>query len=329
MHIADGRAGVHRTVPVLSLLPRVEGKTRRVCKSSQSAPDVELRSRRDRRHVAELGREFCGRRNRAARGGNRPRQRVPGRSLAQDGRRSACSGITVDEDTAAPAWAISSMRRHGGDQPRQRQRRPLLRRAQQPVRQPDFAERHRRAEAPLSAAADQRRARRRAGDERARRRVRRGRHAPPRRQARRPLRAERHQDVDHQRSRRRRAGGLCQDRPGRRPARDHRVPGREGDARLQLRPEARQAGHARQQHRRAGVPGLRGAGRQRARQRRARRQRADERAGLRACGAGRRAARHHAGLHGRGAAVCARAQAVRPADRRASSSCRASSPTCM
>ena len=47
-------------------------------------------------------------------------------------------------------------------------------------------------------------------------------------EARRPLRAERHQDVDHQRAGRRHAGGLCQDRPGRRPARHHRVPDREG-----------------------------------------------------------------------------------------------------
>ena len=68
------------------------------------------------------------------------------------------------------------------------------------------------AEAAVPAQADLRRARRRAGDERAGRRLGRGRHAPARREARRPLRAERHQDVDHQRPRRRRAGGLCQDR---------------------------------------------------------------------------------------------------------------------
>ena len=49
---------------------------------------------------------------------------------------------------------------------------------------------------------------------------------------------------------------------------------------------------------------------------------------LRARGAGGRPARHHAGLHGRGAALRARAQAVRPADRRRSSWCRARSPTC-
>ncbi len=46
------------------------------------------------------------------------------------------------------------------------------------------------------------------------------------------------------------------------------------------------------------------------------RQGADERARLRACGALGRPARHHGGLHGRGAALRARAQAVRPEHRR-------------
>ena len=61
---------------------------------------------------------------------------------------------------------------------------------------------------------------------------------------------------------------------------------------------------------------------------RRRRQRADVRPRLRARRAGGRPARHHAGLPGCGAALCPRAQAVRPADRRRSSSCRARSPTC-
>ena len=39
-------------------------------------------------------------------------------------------------------------------------------------------------------------------------------------------------------------------------------------------------------------------------------------------------ARHHAGLHGRGAALRPRAQAVRPGRSASSSSCRARSPTC-
>ena len=44
-----------------------------------------------------------------------------------------------------------------------------------------------------------------------------------RREEGRPLRAQRHQDVDHQRPDRRDAGGLRQDRSGRRPARHHRL----------------------------------------------------------------------------------------------------------
>ena len=73
------------------------------------------------------------------------------------------------------------------------------------------------------------------------------------------------QDVDHQRAGCGRAGGLCQDDSGRRPARHHRLPDREGVRRVLHRAEAGQAGHARVQHLRAGVPGLRSAGGKRAR----------------------------------------------------------------
>ena len=184
------------------------------------------------------------------------------------------------------------------------------------------------AAAALSAAAGQRGACRRAGDERAGGGVGRRRHAHAGRAAGRPLRAERQQDVDHQRAGCGRAGGLCEDRSGGGGARDHGVPGREGVCRVFDGAEAGQAGHARVEHLRAGVPGLRGARGERARRGRSRRERADERAGLRARGAGGRAARHHAGLHGRGAAVCARTQAVRPADRRVPAHAGASSPTC-
>ena len=44
-------------------------------------------------------------------------------------------------------------------------------------------------------------------------------------------RPQRHQDVDHQRPRRRHAGGLCQDRSGAEIARHHRLHRREGDCR--------------------------------------------------------------------------------------------------
>ena len=53
--------------------------------------------------------------------------------------------------------------------------------------------------------------------------------------ARRPLRAQRLEDVDHQRAGRRHAGGLCQDRPHRRRARHHRLHRREGHEGLRRR----------------------------------------------------------------------------------------------
>ncbi len=159
-----------------------------------------------------------------------------------------------------------------------------------------------RAEAPLPAQADQRRARRRARHERGRRGFGRDLDVAEGRASRRPLRAERRQVLDHQRSARRCARRLRQDRPRRRQPRRHRVPDREGLCGLQLRPEARQARHARLGHRRAGVRRLRGPGRERHGPGERRRRRADERARLRAGGAGGWSARHHAGLPGRG--VC-------------------------
>ena len=65
---------------------------------------------------------------------------------------------------------------------------------------------------------------------------------------RRPLRAERQQDVDHERPRRRRARGVCQDRPRGRPARHDGLPDREGVQGVLHRAEARQARHARIEH---------------------------------------------------------------------------------
>ena len=205
-----------------------------------------------------------------------------------------CSASPSRRSSAARHGLSRARRRDGGDQPRVGIGGPVVRRALQPVRQPDPPQRQRRAEAPVPAEARFRRARRRAGDERARLRVGRGVDAPSRRPARRSLRAERQQDVDHQRPRRRHAGRLCQDRRRCGPARHHRVPRREGHDGLFHRAKARQAGHARLEHLRAGVRGLRGARRKRARRGRPRRQRADERPRLRARGAGRRTAGHHA-----------------------------------
>jgi hypothetical protein len=95
---------------------------------------------------------------------------------------------------------------------------------------------------------------------RAGRRLRRGVDEAARRPQGRPLCAERQQDVDHQRRRRRHAGGLCQDQCRRRPARHDRLPGREGLQGLQQRPAPRQARHARLQHLPAVLRRLRSAG---------------------------------------------------------------------
>ena len=167
-------------------------------------------------------------------------RRAPPRSTARTSSRatsgrswasSACSASPSRRNTAAPAWAISRTGRDGGDLPRLGLGRPLLRRAFQPLRQPDPPQRQRGAEAPLPAEADLRRACRRARHERAGRGLRRRLDAHAGREEGRPLRAQRHQDVDHQRARCRHAGGLRQDRSGGRRARHHRLPHREGHAR--------------------------------------------------------------------------------------------------
>ena len=127
-------------------------------------------------------------------------------------------------------------------------------------------------------------------------------HAAPRRKARRSLRAQRHQDVDHQRPRRRRARRLRENRPeAAARAASPRSSSSAGSGVLDFT-EARQARHARLEHLRARLPRLRSAGGKRARRRRRGRRGADERARLRARGARRRTARHHAGVSRRGAA---------------------------
>ena len=188
----------------------------------------------------------------------------------------------------------------------------------------------RRAEGALSAEADLGRACRRARHVGAGRRLGRRLDEDARRPEGRPLRPQRREDVDHQRPGRRYAASSTPrpiPPPGARGITAFLV--EKGIKGFSQRREARQARHARLRHFRAHLRGLRGSGRERPRRRRQWRQRADERARLRARGALRRAARHHAGGARRRHALRPRAQAVRPADRRRSSSFRASSPTCM
>ena len=135
--------------------------------------------------------------------------------------------------------------------------------------------------------------------------------------ARRPLRAQRQQDVDHQRARRRRAGGLR--------ARPTPTPGPRGITAFIIEKGFKGFSTAQKLDK----LGMRGSNtcelvfqdcevpaENVLGDVRHGRERADERPRLRARGARRRAARHHAGVPGRGDALRARAQAVRPADRR-------------
>ena len=126
-------------------------------------------------------------------------------------------GVTVEEEYGGAGDGLSRPhRRHGGDQPGLGRGGPFLRRAFQPVREPDPPQRQRSPEAQVSAQADLGRARGRARDERAQLGFGRREHEAARRQEGRALRAQRQQDVDHQRARRRHAGGLREDRRQRR-----------------------------------------------------------------------------------------------------------------
>ena len=176
-------------------------------------------------------------------------QRVPAPALAEARRPGPARHHGGGGVRRLGARLPRALHRHGGDQPRLGVGRPFLRRAFQPVRQPAPPQRLRRAEAQVPAQADLRRARRRARHVGAGRGLRRRVDEAQGREEGRPLRPQRHQVLDHQRTLRRRAGGLRQDRSDRRPARHHRLPDREGLQGLLHRAEARQARHARLRHR--------------------------------------------------------------------------------
>ena len=184
------------------------------------------------RHAARHGAGLCPEQDRAVRGRDRPLQQLSARAVAAARRSRALRRHGRGGMGRGRARLPRPLRRHGGDFARLRRGRAVLRRAFEPVRQPDPPQRQRRPAAPLFAQADFRRACRRAGDVGVRLRLRRGVDAHPRRPQGRPLHSQRLENVDHQRAGRRHAGGLCQDRPhGRRP-RHHRVPGREDVCRV-------------------------------------------------------------------------------------------------
>ena len=145
-------------------------------------PQLALRPRRDDRHAARHGARVRRRRDRAARRRDRPHERSSRRTCGGSSARSACSASPSRRSTAAPRMgylahivAMEEISRASASVG------PVLRRALQPVREPDPPQRQRRAEAEVPAEADLRRARRRARDERARRGLGRGRHAAARR----------------------------------------------------------------------------------------------------------------------------------------------------
>ena len=223
-----------------------------------------LQPRRDDRHAARDGAAVRRRRDRAARRGHRSRQSVSRRPVAKDGRPGT-----------ARHHRRGGVRRHGHGLPRARRGDggdfarvggggAVLRRAFEPVRQPDPAQRQRGAEAALPAEAHQRRARRRAGDERTGIGIGRRVDAPARGPAGQRARPsaivlngnkmwitngpEADTLVVYAKT----------DVAGRTQG-HHRVPDREGHEGIHHRAEARQARHARLEHLRARVPGLRSA----------------------------------------------------------------------
>ena len=203
-------------------------------------------------------------------------RRAPRRSTAATNSPATCGrssaragllGITVPERWGGAEPRLpGAHHRHGGDLPRLGLGGSVLRRAFQPVHEPDRAERQRRAARPLPAEAGLGRTRGRARHERARRRFGRGRHAAARGEARRRLR----------RSPAARCGSptaptptslvvYAKTDPAAGPRGITAFIVEKGTAGFLHRAEARQARHARLLHLRAGVRELPGARRKRAR----------------------------------------------------------------
>ena len=254
--------------------------------------DFELGSRVD--ELRQAVREFALRKHRAGGRRDRPQQPLSARALAR-ARRHGPARHDGARGVRRPRLRLPrAHRRHGGDQPRLRLHRSLLRRPLEPLRQPVASLRHRRPEAPFPPAPRLRRGRRRARDERARLGLGRGLDAHASRTPRRRLRAQRFQDVDHERPRGGHGGHLRDARARERRARHHRVHRRAQDEGLALRAETRQVRHARLGHFGTRIRGLLRAGWQRAGPARRRRGDPDVGTRLRTAGADRGPARPHA-----------------------------------
>ena len=143
--------------------------SRGVAGTNDLQPNVRprLRAGRDGGHDPLVGRELRAGGDSAAGGGDRREQRVPARPLAA-ARRPRASGYHRGRGGRRQRARLSgALRRHGGGEPGLGLGRAQLRRALQPLRQPDQAERHTRAARALPAQADLGRACRRARHERA------------------------------------------------------------------------------------------------------------------------------------------------------------------
>ena len=104
---------------------------------------AQLRSRRDRRHDPRYGRRLRPGRDRAARRGDRPDQRVPARSVAAPGRARPARHHGRGGIRRRGPGLHRARHRHGGDLARVGLGRPQLRGALEPLRQPDPAQRQR------------------------------------------------------------------------------------------------------------------------------------------------------------------------------------------
>ncbi len=202
-----------------------------------------------------------------AEGAHPPPVRMGGEPLARlrpaSRRRARLHRPLLPGGVRRPGWGLLLFAR-----PRRRDELLGLRRAQhghgRPHRHGDAADppaRHRGPEAALPGPLHQRRADQRPRHHRAGRRLRRRRHPHHRQARRRRVRDQRLQDLHHQRAARQLHRAGDEDRPRRRPRRDHplhrRHPRlrRQGGRGLQRLPQAREDGDARLGHRRALLPG--------------------------------------------------------------------------
>ncbi len=155
-------------------------------RAREPPPRARPRPRRDGRPDPGDGARVRGRGDRAAGGGHRPGEPLPHGPVAEDGGARAARGHGGSGVRRRRARLPRARAGHGGGQPGLGGGGARLRRALEPVREPDPPERERRAEGALPAAPGVRRARGGARHERVGRRLGRGGDEAPGRAAGRP-----------------------------------------------------------------------------------------------------------------------------------------------